>query len=37
MWAVLVLVGIEKLRIIPGFAQANPFDLSFMPYTHSLA
>lgn len=36
VWSVLVLVGIEKLNIIPGFTQANAFDLYYMPYTHSL-
>ena len=33
---VLVLLGIEKLRIVTGFTQANPLDLYYMPYTHSL-
>src|SRR5215510_11542628 len=36
VWSVLVLLGIEKLRIVPGFTQANALDLYFMPYTHSL-
>jgi len=36
VWSVLVLVGIEKLRIVPGFTQANALDLYYMPYTHSL-
>jgi hypothetical protein len=36
VWSVLVLVGVEKLRIVPGFTQANPLDLYYMPYTHSL-
>ena len=35
-WAVLVLLGIEKVRIVPGFTATNPFDLYYMPYTHSL-
>jgi hypothetical protein len=35
-WAVLVLLGIERLRIVPGFTASNPFDLYYMPYTHSL-
>jgi hypothetical protein len=35
-WAVLVLGGIEKLRIVPGITAANPLDLYYMPYTHSL-
>lgn len=35
-WAVLVLLGIEKFRIVPGITAANPLDLYYMPYTHSL-
>lgn len=35
-WAVLVLAGIEKVRIVPGITVANPLDLYYMPYTHSL-
>ena len=35
-WAVLVLLGIEKVRIVPGITASNPFDLYYMPYTHSL-
>ena len=27
IWSVLVLTGIEKLRIIPHFTQANALDL----------
>lgn len=36
VWSVLVLTGIEKLRIVPGFTEANPLDLYYMPYTHGL-
>jgi hypothetical protein len=36
-WAVLVLLGVEKLRIVPGITASNPLDLYYMPYTHSLA
>jgi len=36
-WSVLVLLGIENFRIVPGFTQANALDLYYMPYTHSLA
>ncbi len=36
LWAVLVLVGIEKVRIVPGITAANPLDLYYFPYTHSL-
>jgi hypothetical protein len=35
-WATLVLAGVEKVRIVPGFMAASPLDLYYMPYTHSL-
>ena len=36
-WAffTLAIFGVEKMRIVPGFTQMNPFDLYFLPYTHS--
>jgi len=36
VWAILVLLGIEKVRIVPGITVTNPLDLYYMPYTHSL-
>ena len=36
IWAPLVLLGIEKVRIVPGYTATNPLDLYYMPYTHSL-
>src|SRR5258705_11302369 len=36
VWAPLVLLGVEKMRIVPGFTATNPLDLYYMPYTHSL-
>ncbi len=36
-WSVLVLLGVEKVRIVPGITASNPLDLYYMPYTHSLA
>ena len=36
VWAPLVLLGIEKVRIVPGFTATNPLDLYYLPYTHSL-
>jgi len=35
-WSALVLSGVEKVRIVPGFTQGSPLDLYFMPYTHGL-
>ena len=36
VWSILVLLGVEKVRIVPGFTATNPFDLYYMPYTHGL-
>lgn len=36
MWSLFVFLGVEKLRIVPGFTASNPLDLYFMPYTHGL-
>jgi hypothetical protein len=35
-WAPFILLGIEKASIVPGITASNPFDLYYMPYTHSL-
>jgi hypothetical protein len=35
-WASLVLAGVEKVRIVPGFTEGSPLDLYYMPYTHGL-
>jgi hypothetical protein len=36
LWAIFVLLGIERVRIVPGYTASNSLDLYFMPYTHSL-
>jgi len=36
LWAILVLAGVEKLRIVPGFTEGSALDLYYMPITHSL-
>jgi hypothetical protein len=36
IWATLVLLGIEKLRIIKGFTAGSMLDSYFHPYSHSL-
>jgi len=36
LWAIFVLLGIEKVKIVPGITAASPLDLYYMPYTHSL-
>ena len=35
-WSIFVLLGIEKVRIVPGITKTNPLDFYYMPYTHSL-
>ena len=35
-WSVLVMLHVEKLRIIPGFTEGSPLDLYYMPFTHGL-
>ena len=35
-WAPFVLLGIEKVHIVPGITRSNPLDLYYMPFTHSL-
>src|ERR671910_1156418 len=36
LWAPFILLGIEKVRIVPGITASSPLDLYYMPYTHSL-
>ena len=36
VWPVLVLLGIEHFRIVPGFTAVNPFDFAYYPWSHSL-
>jgi hypothetical protein len=35
-WSIFVFLGIERVRIVPGFTETNALDLYYMPYTHSL-
>ena len=36
LWAPFVLLGIDKVRFVPGITATNALDLYYMPYTHSL-
>ena len=36
LWATLVLLGIEKLRVIKGFTAGSMLDSYYHPYSHSL-
>jgi len=36
VWPVLVLLGVERFRIVPAFTAINPFDFVYYPWSHSL-
>jgi membrane-bound metal-dependent hydrolase YbcI (DUF457 family) len=36
IWPILLLVGVEQVRIVPGLMAASPMDFTHYPYTHSL-
>jgi membrane-bound metal-dependent hydrolase YbcI (DUF457 family) len=36
VWPVLVLLGIERFRIVPGYTAINPFEFVHYPWSHSL-
>ncbi len=36
VWSGLVMLNVEKLRIVPGFTQGSDLDLYYMPFTHGL-
>jgi membrane-bound metal-dependent hydrolase YbcI (DUF457 family) len=36
VWPVLVLLGIERFRIVPGYTTINPFEFLHYPWSHSL-
>ena len=36
LWPILLLLGIEKVRIVPGLLPASPFDFTSYPISHSL-
>jgi hypothetical protein len=36
VWATLVLLKIERARVVPGITPVNPIDFYYMPYSHSL-
>ena len=37
VWPVLVLAGVEEVRIAPGITAASPLDFTWYPWSHSLA
>jgi hypothetical protein len=36
LWPILLLLGIEHVRIVPGLMAASPFDFTSYPISHSL-
>jgi len=36
VWPILLLLGIERVRIVPGLMAASPMDFEYYPFTHSL-
>ena len=36
VWSALVMLDVEKLRIVKGFTQGSSLDLYYMPFTHGL-
>ena len=36
VWPTLLLLGIERVRIVPHFTATNAFDFVYYPFTHSL-
>src|SRR5690348_17136546 len=36
LWPILLLLGIEQVRIVPGLLAASPFDFTSYPVSHSL-
>jgi hypothetical protein len=36
LWPVLLLLGVEHVRIVPGLMAASPFDFTSYPISHSL-
>ncbi len=36
LWPLLLFLGIEQVRIVPGLLPVSPFDFTSYPYSHSL-
>jgi aldose 1-epimerase len=36
LWPILLLLGVERVRIIPGLMAASPLDFVYYPFSHSL-
>ena len=36
LWPILLLLGVEQVRIVPGLMAMSPLDFVYYPYSHSL-
>lgn len=36
LWPILLLLGVEQVKIVPGLMAASPLDFTHYPYSHSL-
>lgn len=36
LWPVLLLLGVEQVRIVPGLMTTSPLEFTYYPYSHSL-
>jgi hypothetical protein len=36
LWPIFLLLGVERVKIVPGLMPANPLDFAYYPYSHSL-
>jgi hypothetical protein len=36
LWPILLLFGVEHVKIVPGLMAANPLDFTYYPFSHSL-
>jgi hypothetical protein len=36
MWPVFLLLGIEQVRVVPGWMRTSPLDFTWYPWSHSL-
>jgi hypothetical protein len=36
LWPILLLLGVEQVRIVPGLMAASPLDFVYYPFSHSL-
>src|SRR5271165_6989480 len=37
VWPILLLLGVERLRVVPGWMVTSPLDFESYPWSHSLA